>query len=58
MTAEEVANYIYKGVSGRKRTLVLTTEGKMAVFLGKLFPKFIEKQVFNKMAKEPDSPIK
>ena len=58
MTAEEVANYIYKGVSGRKRTLVLTTEGKLAVFLGKLFPKFIEKQVFNKMAKEPDSPIK
>ncbi|TXB66992.1 SDR family oxidoreductase [Vicingus serpentipes] len=58
MTAEEVANYIYKGVSSRKRTLVLTTEGKLAVFLGKLFPKFIEKQVFNKMAKEPDSPIK
>jgi short-subunit dehydrogenase len=58
MTAEEVANYIYKGVASRKRTLVLTTEGKLAVFLGKLFPKFIEKQVFNKMAKEPDSPIK
>lgn len=58
MTAEEVANYIYKGVVNRKRTLVLTTEGKLAVFLGKLFPKFIEKQVFNKMAKEPDSPIK
>jgi short-subunit dehydrogenase len=58
MTAEEVANHIYKGVASRKRTLVLTTEGKLAVFLGKLFPKFIEKQVFNKMAKEPDSPIK
>lgn len=58
MTAEEVANYIYKGIVNRKRTLVLTTEGKLAVFLGKLFPKFIEKQVFNKMAKEPNSPIK
>ncbi|MCB9360901.1 MAG: SDR family oxidoreductase [Flavobacteriales bacterium] len=58
MTAGEVANYIYKGVVNRKRTIVLTTEGKLAVFLGKLFPKFIERQVFNKMAKEPDSPIK
>lgn len=58
MTAEEVASYIFNGVKSRKRTLVLTTEGKLAVFLGKLFPKFIEKQVFNKMKKEPDSPIK
>ena len=58
MTSEEVAQHIYKGIIKRKRTLVLTTEGKLAVFLGKLFPKFIEKQVFNKMEKEPDSPIK
>ena len=57
MTAEEVANYIYNGVQQRKRTLVLTTEGKLAVFLGKLFPKFIEKQVFKKMEKEPNSPL-
>lgn len=57
MTAEEVANHIVNGVVKRKRTLVLTSEGKMAVFLGKLFPKFIEKQVFNKMAKEPNSPL-
>ena len=58
MSAEQVADYIVNGVERRKRTLVLTTEGKLAVFLGKLFPKFIEKQVFNKMSKEPDSPIK
>ena len=58
MTAEEVAKEIVDGVIKRKRTLVLTTEGKLAVFLGKLFPKFIEKQVFNKMVKEPDSPLK
>ncbi|MCO6499725.1 MAG: SDR family oxidoreductase [Vicingus serpentipes] len=58
MTAEEVAKEIVNGVIKRKRTLVLTTEGKLAVFLGKLFPRFIEKQVFNKMLKEPDSPLK
>ena len=43
MSAEQVADYIVNGVERRKRTLVLTTEGKLAVFLGKLFPKFIEK---------------
>ncbi len=57
MTAEEVANYIVNGVAKRKRTLVLTTEGKMAVFLGKLFPKFVEKKVYEAMAKEPNSPL-
>lgn len=58
MTSEEVAQYIVKGVDKRKRTLVLTTEGKLGVILSKIFPKFIEKQVFQKMAKEPNSPIK
>ncbi|MDF1672039.1 MAG: SDR family oxidoreductase [Vicingaceae bacterium] len=58
MTAEEVANHIVNGVVKRKRTLVLTTEGKLAVFLGKLFPKFVEKKVYAAMAKEPNSPIK
>ncbi|MBL4594833.1 MAG: SDR family oxidoreductase [Flavobacteriales bacterium] len=58
MTAEEVANYIVSGVEKKKRTLVLTSQGKLVVFLSKFFPKFVEKQVFNHMAKEPDSPIK
>lgn len=58
MTAEEVANYIVKGVERRKRTLVLTSQGKLVVFLSKFFPKFVEKQVFNHMAQEVDSPLK
>lgn len=57
MTAEEVADYIVKGVKQRKRKLVLTFEGKLAVFLSKFFPSFVEKKVFDKMAKEPNSPI-
>ncbi len=57
MTAEEVATYIVNGIEKKKRTLVLTTEGKMVVFLSKFFPKFVEKQVFNKMSKEPNSPL-
>jgi len=58
MSAEEVATHIYSGIIKRKRSIVLTTEGKLAVFLGKIFPRFIEKQVYNKMAKEPNSPFK
>lgn len=58
MTSEEVAQYIVKGVEKRKRTLVLTAQGKLVVFLSKWFPSFVEKQVFNHMAKEPNSPIK
>ncbi len=58
MTSEEVAQHIVKGVEKRKRTLVLTGQGKLVVFLSKWFPSFVEKQVFNHMAKEADSPIK
>lgn len=58
MSAEEVAEHIFKAVQKRKDKLVLTTEGKLAVFLSKFFPKIIQKAVFNKMKKEPDSPLK
>jgi short-subunit dehydrogenase len=57
MQPEEVAKHIYNAVEKRKRTIVLTTEGKLAVFLSKFFPSFIEKMVFNKVAKEPNSPF-
>ena len=58
MTAEEVANYIYNATVKRKRDLVLTSQGKMTVFLNKWFPKFMDKMVYNHMAKEADSPFK
>lgn len=58
MSAEEVADEIFKACVKRSQTLVLTTEGKVAVFLSKFFPKVIQKMVYNKMRKEADSPIK
>ena len=58
MTAEEVADRIFKSVAKRKRTLVLTSQGRMTVFLNKLFPKFMDRMVFNHFRKEPDSPLK
>ncbi len=58
MSAEEVAKHIYNAVLKRKRDLVLTTNGKLTVWLNKFFPSFMDKMVYNHMAKEPDSPLK
>jgi len=59
MPAEKVASHVYKAVVKRKRHLVLTFyQGKLTVLVGKIFPKFVDRQVFNTFAKEPDSPLK
>jgi short-subunit dehydrogenase len=58
MSAEEVADRILKATIQRKRDLVMTTQGKMAVWVNKLFPSLADKLVYNVMAKEKDSPLK
>jgi len=58
MPAEEVAEHIYRAVKKRKKSMVLTAEGKLTVFLSKFFTGFLDKLVYNHMAKEPDSPFK
>lgn len=57
MTAEDVAEAIYKATVQRKRDLVLTSQGKLTVFLNKWLPGFMDKMVFNHFAKEKDSPL-
>ncbi|HRP89849.1 MAG TPA: SDR family oxidoreductase [Edaphocola sp.] len=58
MSAEECANNILNGIEQRKRTIVMTSQGKLTVLLNKIFPKLMDKIVFNHFAKEPNSPIK
>lgn len=58
MSAEEVARHILNGIAKRKRTLILTSQGKLTVLLNKIVPGLTDKLVFNHMAKEPDSPFK
>lgn len=58
MSAEEVAQRMLKAILKRKRSLVLTRQGKLTVFLNKLFPGWMDKMVYNAMAKEKDSPLK
>lgn len=58
MSAEAVADAIYHAVVCRKRTLVLTRQGKLTVFLNKWLPKFMDRMVYRHFAREPDSPLK
>ncbi len=57
MSAEECAQYIYAATVKRRRTLVLTTQGKLAVFMNKWLPGLADRLVFNFMSKEPNSPF-
>ena len=52
MSAEEVAKRIVDGIRTRKRTLIMTRQGKLAVWVNKLFPAFADKKVYALFAKE------
>jgi short-subunit dehydrogenase len=57
MQPNEVALYIFKAIEKRKRNLVLTRQGKITLWMNKLFPSITDKLVYNHMAREEDSPI-
>lgn len=54
MSANEVATIIINGVVKRKRTLIMTGQGKLTVFLQKIFPSLLDRLVFNHFKKEKD----
>lgn len=58
MSAEEVAAYIARATTKRKKYLVLTPLGKLTVWLNRFFPSYIDGMVYNSVAKEKDSPFK
>jgi len=58
MSAEEVAQRICDGIEQKKRTLIMTGQGKLAVWVNKLFPKFADKKVFELFTKEKNPLIK
>lgn len=58
MSSDEVAEAILKAILKRKRDIVLTRQGKLAVFLNKWIPGIMDGIVYNHMAKEKDSPFK
>jgi short-subunit dehydrogenase len=58
MTADEVAQIIVKGVEDGDRTLIMTGQGKLTVFLSKFLPSFLDKMVYKTIAKERNSLLK
>lgn len=58
MSSETVAVIIADGVEKRKRSLVMTRQGKLTVFLSKVFPAFLDGLVYNHFTKEKDPLIK
>ena len=47
MTAEECSQHILKAIEKRKRTLVMTFQGKQTVFVNKFFPRLADKLTHN-----------
>jgi short-subunit dehydrogenase len=58
MPAEQVAVIIANGIQNRARTLIMTPQGKLTVFLSKFLPAFLDKQVFKVFAKEKNALLK
>ena len=54
MTADEVAVQIVEGIVNRKRAIIMTGQGKLTVAMQKLFPKWLDKLVYNHFKKEKD----
>ncbi len=58
MSSETCARIIIDGIERRKRSMVLTGQGKLAVWVTKLFPGLADKLVYRHFLNEPDSPLK
>lgn len=58
MSSEEVAFKIWEGISQKRWYLIMTMQGKLAVFINKWFPKLADRLTYNVISKEPDSPFK
>jgi hypothetical protein len=58
MQPAEVAVAIWNSVAKRRLYLVLTMQGKLAVWINKWWPKLADRLAYNVIKKEPDSPFK
>ncbi len=57
MSAKETARRIVKGIKKRKRMITMSNAGRFTPLVNVFFPKFVDKQYYKQMKKEPDSPI-
>ncbi len=57
MSSEKVADEIWNAIEKHKRYLILTLQGKMAVWLNKISSKLTDILTYNVIKKEPNSPF-
>ena len=58
MSSEKVSIEIWSAIEKHKRYLILTLQGKLAVFLNKVSTRLTDILTYNVIKKEPDSPFK
>lgn len=58
MTADQVAERIIRGITKRKRLLLMEFQGRATHFIKKFAPAWLDKMFFSHMAAEPNSPLK
>ncbi|MGK6351107.1 SDR family oxidoreductase [Parapedobacter sp. DT-150] len=58
MTTGEVAERIVQGVIRRRRTFIMTRQGKLAVLMNKLLPAWVDRQVYKLFTKEKNPLLK
>ena len=57
MMPEDVAKAIVKSLRRKRNYVILTFEGKIIALVKRIAPRFLEHQAYNRMAKEPESPL-
>jgi short-subunit dehydrogenase len=57
MSAETCAEIIIHGIEYKKRTIVMTLQGKLAVWMNRLWASMADKLVYKHFASEPNSPL-
>lgn len=57
MSAEAVAQAVLRAVARRRRTMVLTGQGRLTVLLSRLLPGVLDGLVYDHFRKEPGSPL-
>jgi len=57
MSAEDCARIILDAMQRRRRTVVMTDQGRLTVWMNKLFPRLADRLVYRHFLKEPGSPL-
>ena len=57
MLPEEVAKELIRAIRKKKRNKILTLEGQLTALFQRIIPHVVDRVAYNKMAKEPESPL-